>query len=58
MQEALGRAGKTVESFVTTGLRNDAETEASRLAMVERAIAFVEKYNPADGGALTVRARN
>jgi len=58
MREALGRAGKTVEVFVTTGLRNDAETEASRLAMVERAIAFVEKYNPPDGGALTVRARN
>lgn len=49
MAAALKRAGKTVEFVTLPGEDHWLSKGATRLAMLQAAVAFVEKHNPPDG---------
>lgn len=49
MAAALRRAGKTVEFVTLAGEDHWLSRGATRLAMLQSAVAFIEKYNPSDG---------
>jgi dienelactone hydrolase len=48
MADALRKAGKTVEFVTLPGEDHWLSKSATRLKMLQAAVAFVEKYNPAD----------
>lgn len=49
---ALQRAGKPVQMITLPGEDHWLSTGETRLTMLKAAVAFVEKYNPADAGVV------
>ena len=56
MERALRRAGKSVELMVLPGADHWLLEEPARIAMIKAMVAFVQKYNPADGAGGTAKA--
>lgn len=51
MEKALRGAGKPVETLWQTGGDHNLSQAQTRIDMLRAAVAFVEKYNPADGAS-------
>ena len=55
MADALRQAGKPVEVLPLEGDDHWLQKAATRTAMLEASLAFVEKYNPPDQAAVAAR---